>query len=450
MKHLPRIKTGLPLGKLTYIMAVFTVLLSVLLLFSTRRTSEGYEAMRQNTENYVKWQQSANDLLSAANYLTEQARGFITTGSSSRLDAYVEELTVTCRRERAAEVLREELNGTDACLRATAAYKQTESLKELELYAMRLAAEGFGLAPDTLPQLLRKVVLTPEDATLPRGAQQEQARNMVFDRYYVGKHDSIAENMQLCFDDLVRQTERKQADAASEMEVLLRTEQILVILLIVLVLTIVLLTSLLVIAPLLKSTLRLQDEKPLPIAGSDEFRTLARSYNAMFDALRGKKEQLDYAGAHDKLTGLYNRTGYDLLLQRTPADDCALLLIDVDRFRSVNEIYGSDMSDRLLMHIAAVLRENFRSEDYICRIGGDVFAVIMQHVDAQAEELIRGKVDAMNERLRSSTDGLPLTSLSVGVAFGREGLDAGDVEHNADLALGSVKKGGRCGCAFHK
>ena len=68
--------------------------------------------------------------------------------------------------------------------------------------------------------------------------------------------------------------------------------------------------------------------------------------------------------------------------------------------------------------MAALLQESFRAEDYICRIGGDEFVVIMVHTGSALRETIEGKIRRINERLQTPVDGLPPMSLSVGVAFG--------------------------------
>jgi len=442
-------KRGLPLGKLNYIMATFTLLISVLLLFATRRTSSGYAAMRNMENNYIEWQQCANDLLAASDYLTEQVRGFVTTGNRDYLDCYFEEINVTKRREAALETLHEGLGGTDSYLRAKAAVKQSESLTSQEIYAIRLALDAFGEDPQTYPRVIRTLSILPQDDALGQREKLDLARSMVFDNFYVRKKAAISENMQLCFADLVKQNERQQTAAEGEMNLLLHTQQTLITLLIAIILMIVAMTSILVINPLIRSVLHIQDEEAIPIRGSSEFRFLASTYNIMFETNREKKEKLAYEASHDKLTGLYNRAGYDFLLKNTVMDTCALLIIDVDKFKNVNDTYGHDMGDRVLAHVASVLRDSVRPTDYICRIGGDEFAAIMVRSGSQFKGLIDEKVKRINQKLQNPENGLPPTSVSVGTAFGDSKHSTGDIVKDADLALYKVKQNGRCGCAFY-
>lgn len=82
---------------------------------------------------------------------------------------------------------------------------------------------------------------------------------------------------------------------------------------------------------------------------------------------------------HDAMTELLNRRSFEKLLKihEEGNSSYALILVDVDTFKSVNDTYGHDMGDHILKKVAENLRKAFRSIDYVCRIGGDEFAVIM-------------------------------------------------------------------------
>ena len=95
------------------------------------------------------------------------------------------------------------------------------------------------------------------------------------------------------------------------------------------------------------------------------------------------------------------------------------------------------------------LRGSFRTEDYVCRIGGDEFAVIMVHADSNLRGLLMSKIAAANAKLAHPADGLPVVSLSVGVAFGDRENPGEDIFKDADKALYRVKEGGRCGIDFY-
>ena len=151
----------------------------------------------------------------------------------------------------------------------------------------------------------------------------------------------------------------------------------------------------------------------------------------------------------DKLTGLYNRAGYDRILAEMDLNSAILLLFDTDKFKAVNDTYGHETGDRVLVSISRAIRQNFRSEDRVCRIGGDEFVVLMLNVEGDQRELIRRKVNRINRELAHPEDKLPIVSLSVGVAFGAREPDRETLFAHADEALYRVKQAGGRDCIFY-
>ena len=125
----------------------------------------------------------------------------------------------------------------------------------------------------------------------------------------------------------------------------------------------------------------------------------------------------------------------------------ALLLIDVDRFKEINDGYGHDTGDTALKKVARLLTTSFRASDTSARIGGDEFVVLMADICEDQKDVIQKKVEQMNEFLRHPSDGLPPMSLSVGVAFSDNGYNE-ELYKKADKALYFVKEHGRDGCCF--
>ena len=111
------------------------------------------------------------------------------------------------------------------------------------------------------------------------------------------------------------------------------------------------------------------------MTGSYEFRYLAKTYNKMYEAFKQSIENLNYEASHDSLTGVYNRAGYDVVKQSLDLKSTAVLIIDADNFKKINDMYGHLVGDQVLKKIEDALRAAFRSEDYICRVGGDEFWV---------------------------------------------------------------------------
>lgn len=147
---------------------------------------------------------------------------------------------------------------------------------------------------------------------------------------------------------------------------------------------------------------------------------------------------------------LLNRRSFDQILSLYEKDrsSFALILADVDVFKQINDTCGHDTGDRILKRVAALLRTTFRSTDYVCRIGGDEFAVIMVDMSRELYYTITDKIAEINGLLAVPEDGLPAVSLSAGVAFSDENGFCGSLFRAADSALYTAKAHGRCGCSI--
>ncbi len=153
----------------------------------------------------------------------------------------------------------------------------------------------------------------------------------------------------------------------------------------------------------------------------------------------------------DELTGLYNRAGYDRLLTELKLDSTTLVLVDTDKFKGINDRFGHETGDRVLQKIAVSLAGNFRQQDFVCRIGGDEFAVLMKGVGARGDEKIVEKIRFINRELaETSIDKLPSVSVSVGVAHGADAENWKELFRRADSALYRVKQEGGRGCQINK
>ena len=162
-----------------------------------------------------------------------------------------------------------------------------------------------------------------------------------------------------------------------------------------------------------------------------------------------KHDRFAYDALHDPVTGLYNSSAYDMLYHDADHEHSAILIASVNGFRSICKEYGMKAGDQILQRTADALRRNFRSVDYVCRIAGNEFAVIVTRCDSSMKDLIREKIDLANKALSVPEDGLPAASLAVGAAFGDRENPSGDLFEDADAALIHLKDRDGCGCEFY-
>lgn len=193
--------------------------------------------------------------------------------------------------------------------------------------------------------------------------------------------------------------------------------------------------------------------RPIPAAEFEEF-LLEKKYGRRGRIEKDKEEkikaaeQFAYEALHDPLTGLYNHSAYKMLLKDADQRNIALLLADIDNFTAIEKEYGGETMDSVLELVADVLRHNFRSVDFICRIDDDEFAVIMTRMNNELKSLISDKATRISAMLKERQGDLPPIGLSIGVAFADRPNPQGDIFHDADMALQQVKELKQSGCAI--
>jgi diguanylate cyclase (GGDEF)-like protein len=167
-------------------------------------------------------------------------------------------------------------------------------------------------------------------------------------------------------------------------------------------------------------------------------------------------ERIEYLASHDSLTELPNREMFNGLLRHTidtarrNARWFALLFIDLDRFKIINDSLGHDAGDMLLLEVAKRLRGALRASDVVARLGGDEFVVLLEGASD------RGDVERIAGHLLSVL-GQPMqlsghechTTASIGIAlFPENGEDAAMLTKNADMAMYLAKEDGKNGFRF--
>ena len=165
---------------------------------------------------------------------------------------------------------------------------------------------------------------------------------------------------------------------------------------------------------------------------------------------RNAEARISHLARFDDLTELPNRVNFrdeiECLLKVSRGTDqlSALLFIDLDQFKQVNDTLGHPCGDQLLCAVAERLREMLRPEDFVARFGGDEFVVFQQNIRSSedAAGLARRIVDHLSERYKIDNH-LVEIGASVGIAMASPGISADTLIKNADMALYRAKADGR-------
>lgn len=178
-------------------------------------------------------------------------------------------------------------------------------------------------------------------------------------------------------------------------------------------------------------------------------RDFARAYAALADEVREREalqEELSHQALHDPLTDLGNRTYFqgELAHAQRDRDAVAVIYLDLDGFKEINDLLGHDAGDLLLCEVSERLVKHVRPNDRVARLGGDEFAVLLRGLrdPAVATEIAERLVAALQMPVRIA--GQPTrVGVSLGIALGEGELDPDALTRNADLAMYAAKQDGR-------
>lgn len=437
--------------KIVHVYILFALIIIVIagfIIYGSIRAEKSIRDMQEYTVEYAEGQNAINDLMAASDYLTKQARVFVVTGHEQNGLNYQEEVDVTRRRDKALATLKEFGVRQEAYDALESALRKSNALMETEYYAMRLAAEGYGIKKSDYEAFTLDAKLTEEDKKLTPEQQIRKSIDIMFGEEYDSKKTKIRESVATSLDELIGELEERQVESFRTADSFSRNERDMFFFALFGMIILMILTGVLVLAPIRKSTIKIQNHEPLPMKGSYEFYQLANAYNEMLETSTRHQKELSYEATHDQLTGLYNRKMFDEQKNMLGDEKVAMLIIDVDHFKEVNDTYGHDTGDMVLKKVGAALSASFRLEDYVCRIGGDEFAVIMRQTDSSLKQVVRDKINRVQEKLLLRDD-LPRATLSIGVAFSDDKGPEENIFKKADKALYSIKENGRDGYAFY-
>jgi diguanylate cyclase (GGDEF)-like protein/PAS domain S-box-containing protein len=170
---------------------------------------------------------------------------------------------------------------------------------------------------------------------------------------------------------------------------------------------------------------------------------------------RELQEQLMHEAYHDSLTGLASRALFtdrvtEALDRSVRADDVAILVLDLDGFKEINDSLGHAAGDALLIQVADRLRAAVREGDTVARFGGDEFGILIESLAARADaEAVAGRIAAALED-HFEVGGRDLrVAFSIGLASGADAEDIEQLVRNADLAMYRAKSAGGAGLAAY-
>lgn len=441
---------GIRIRSINTTMILVSCVLYIAVIYATLQVSFRCADLISATNDYIACEKRAADVREGSDYLTEQVRLFVVTYNIQYMEDYLEEVNVTKRRDKALEELGKFSFSEKAGEYMEAALFNSNKLMTTELYAMKLVSIANQYDAEDLPPEVSEIRLTTEDGKLPPEEMLKKAQDMLFGNTYQESKKLIMDDISLFLEDIVQETGQKQTDSEESLKTMIVRQRTYISVLFILNILVFIMNIVLVMRPLQLYINSIKEGKLMQIAGSYEFKYLALTYNDIFEINTANQELLRHEAEHDALTGIANRGSFDRFREILKASrkTVALLLIDVDEFKKINDGYGHNTGDLVLKKVAKLLQDQFRSNDFPARIGGDEFAVIMSEITMEMKDAIINKLVTISTTLRNPSDGLPKVTLSVGIAFSPEGMSE-ELYKQADKALYYVKEHGRNGYKFY-
>lgn len=413
-------KNGGSLVLLGSALPIITILFFVFILAISFKVNTSFRAVRESLNRFIVCEKTSETIKASSSELTELARLFLVNQDEEFALSYIDEIENSNSQKKALENLQQVCSDKDLALqRLKIAISQAESITNMELYNIRLGYEAMGKAPEDMPLRIRNIEIKEDDRKLSKSELQRTAIKNIFGNGYLIYKIRINENCRITVDAISDEIKKELDENAETLGRNIDSLRIFILALLVV--------------------------NILGTIGLRDFKKVTQSYNEMDTKAKKLLKNAEY----DALTDILNRRAYEQICKNSAEQkrQIALLLIDLDNFKQINDTYGHTGGDTALKTLASILRDTFRDGDYVARIGGDEFAVILTDFKPEGFKVITDKVGYINERL-SIINGIQNVSISVGVAYSPVGY-TDELYKQADKALYAVKEAGRKGCRIY-
>lgn len=412
---------GINLGLLSISLTVVISLVFIAVFVSTVKLKNGLRKTETLVEELLICEESTREIKETSSYLAEQTRLFIIRKDKDYADNVLREINETKTIENAFKKLSNVIKkDSTAFEHLNIAQEQTQDLIDTELYTINLCYSSF-----------------TESA-------EKEARDIVFNTEFLNLKNKICSNCNFIVTKIENQLQDYVNKSSSS---LLKEFNITMFSIFVLLISSVLFVAALfglVIIPIKQYLVSIKKDEKLKLKGSAEFKYLAATYNEIYEIKARNEKRLLMNAEYDALTGILNRRAFNEICTSSEKQqqNIALLLIDIDDFKKVNDTFGHISGDKALRIVAGLLNETFRKDDYVARIGGDEFAAILIDFKPEGISIILKKLNEINEKLSNLKEEFNPMSISCGISVSCKGYSQ-ELYNQADKALYFVKNHGK-------
>ena len=169
---------------------------------------------------------------------------------------------------------------------------------------------------------------------------------------------------------------------------------------------------------------------------------VTRRFDEVFELKEKLLQETNYKATHDLLTGLYNREAFEKEVKKWIAHNkkFCLVFLDLDNFKEVNDTFGHDKGDEILVETAKIMRNNLKGMDLIGRIGGDEFVMAIKDCDKSCANHI---LNIIEDEIKKRFKHFEVSASIGGVVFPDDGEDYKELLKAADKKMYQVKENGK-------
>ena len=436
------------------IMLINGLVVAVVLLFSlgidvtNRMVRSRYDQTVASQRALIASNDASKVFQQQSDELTLYVNSYVESRSAEALASY---FAIIDNQLREQEIEGAEQYDVD-CTMLKDALSLSNALETREIHAFALIASADGTL-GTAPYQVQEYPLPLKEKKLTREEKTALAERIIHGQEYYTYKSAIYDKLNQFETGVMEQTEERLMEETESISRLLHIQNAFEI---IEELTIICLAFLLYrqVTVVLRKYIRSisQDEAITP-GGTSELRYLAAVINQYVALQSQRQKELRSIAEMDALTQIPNRRALEDFMNRTfqrKGMHGALIILDVDDFKRINDNYGHDLGDVALQNLVAQIHECIRSDDFLARFGGDEFVIWMDGITVGDVGAIKEKIEEINHRMILVANMTMQISVSAGVTFCQAGDAYKDALRRADTALYEMKRSGKHGCAVYE
>lgn len=400
-------RAGFSIRLLSTILFVTAILAIAFAIFELQRNASLTHALYEMERERQRCDMAIQQFMDGSDYLTTQVQQFAVKGDRAYMDRYWKEVYETKSRDAAMETILSTHITPEEREAAAAGKRESDSLINGEIRAMRLMSESLGIQQADMPKDVAVFRLDGADATLDAGEKQDAAIAYVFGPDYSISKDTIRGSVNAFRNEIANRYAEESLEALAKTEATTIHMEVGLGVFFLFLLGSVAGFAHLVVAPVAAFSRELSRYRPgqtvlLPEeVGAREIRQFAGAFNTLSLQEENNRQRLERLGYIDFLTDVPNRASLVEYVSRMIAENrhpLGLMIIDIDNFKHFNDTYGHATGDQVLRLVARAVYSAQPAQNGISgRLCGEEFIIASQNAD---EASLRATAETVLENVR--------------------------------------------------